>query len=163
MKRKIFVCCSILPVKRFLEKRFGKHHVFLERHAALFKGEKDLDQLCDLLETENYNEIVFTQDLDCIFYRDLLLKNNELEFPEMDFLKEIYQDNIVEIENQNNISSKIGALYLAYLENIPVFLAENHHICERIASGQLELKGMLTQVQKEKSMEFKLNLAQEAI
>jgi hypothetical protein len=163
MKRKIFICCSYQPVKKFLEKRFGREHFFLERHAALLTQEEDIPFIKELVHTFGFEELVLTQDLDCIFFRDIVHQKNELIFPQKDFLIGLYQKNITEIEKEIKISSKIGTLYIAYLEQIHLTFLKEPALAGLIRQHQLEVKGMLTQIQKGKSMEFNLNLAYQAV
>jgi hypothetical protein len=163
MKRKIFICCSYLLVKKFLEKRFGSEHYFLERHAALLKPEEDIPIIKDLIQIGGFGELILAQDLDCIFFRDIVLRKNELTFPQEDFLKELYHKNMTEIEKEVKTSSKIGALYLAYLEHLHLELLKSPEFGDMIRYHQIEVKGMLTQVQKGKSIEFNLNLAYQAV
>lgn len=163
MKRKIFVCNTFLSVKMFLQNRFGNHHCFLERHAALIDPFEDPDLIGKYIQQGNFDELIFTQDLDCIFFKDVILQKNQLEFPQMSHLMNLYLNNFSEIEKEAKISSKIGSLYLVYLEEIVGSLYKNPFLNERISLGQLEIKGMFTQLQKEKSIEFKLNAANQSL
>ncbi|WP_083847959.1 hypothetical protein [Cecembia lonarensis] len=163
MKRKIFVCCSFLPVKSFLEQRFGNNHYFLERHAGLIQPEEDLAMIEELLQTGNFDELIFTIDLDCIFFQEIISQKNDLDFPQKDFLKHIFRKNFTEIQKETKFSSKVAALYLAYLEEISFTLSKEMYFLESIYGDQLHLKGMLTQVRKEKSIEFNINLATQAL
>ncbi len=163
MKRKIFICNTYHSVRKFLKKRFGNDHCILERHAALINPIDDPALIWKYIQEDNFEELIFTQDLDCIFFRDIILQKNELEFPQMTHLMNLYLENFGEIDKEAKVSSKIGALYLAYLEEIVGALCKNPFLNERINMGQLEIKGMFTQLQKEKSIEFKLNIANQPL
>ncbi len=117
----------------------------------------------NLIQIGDIEELIFTQDLDCVFLRNIVLQQNKLEFPHKAFLVDLYQKHFTEIEKEVKTTSKIAALYLAYLDYIQLKLQKTTELGRMLKLQQLEVKGMLTQVQNEKSIEFQLNLANQSI
>lgn len=109
------------------------------------------------------SEIIQVHDLDSVFLMDIILNQNKIDFPGRKLLSEIYQSNSVELQKENKTQSKVGVLALLHMESQAQFLMHHKKLSELYSHGLIQFKGLLTQLQKNKSIEFELEFQHQTL
>ncbi|PSL01485.1 hypothetical protein [Cecembia rubra] len=162
MSQRIFLICPSNPIQNYLKKQYRNEPIFFSSPGTVFEGQanKDLEEIYRLIKEMGITEIIQVHDTDSVFLRDIVLQHDEFEFPGKKILSEIYDSNTHEIEKEAKTSSKVGVLALLHMESQAQYLINQEKISELYLEGLIHFKGLLTQVQKNKSIEFELEFQQ---
>lgn len=165
MPQRIFLSCSSNPIKNYLRKHYQSEPFLFSSPGTVFESnsEIDLDKIYWMIKELGPVEIIQVHDMDSVFLTDIILDQNEIDFPGRKVLSELYHNNTAEVQKEAKTQSKVGVLALLHMESQAQFLMHHKKLSELYLEGLIQFKGLLTQLQKNKSIEFELEFQHQPV
>ena len=159
MEKTLVLVCPFSNSQSFLTNRFPSKDVrFLTALAGIFDFQDRLfaDMLGNFLVAENIKAIYLVQDLHSKFLLEGIQENILKPNDKITQIAEVFARNQVEISAESSLSQQLSKLSLFLMEAQVAEIHNQPNLQRIIQENKIQIKGMLTQEARSKSIEFSI-------
>lgn len=162
MEKTLMLHCPFSSSQSFLLGRFPKKDVrFITALGGLLPWDDELflAMLETFLVTENIQTIYFVQDLQSKFLREGIRQGSDLGSNTVQEISKVFGKHLPEILTEGSTSGQVSKLSLFLMEEQTIRLYSHPPLQRLVQENNIQVKGILSDQSKSKSIEFQIQPA----